>query len=254
MRDAFAFLPVAWSRAIGPLVVLALVLAIQPLSAMSGQALPSVPPVLIGLLTFLIGLVVEGALYRLSTGATEGLGPLGFQAGKVELRLLAANLQIALFLAVVLTAIAVVFGVIGGASLAEFEGETITTFDQLAARLEPWKLYAIYGVVGLVAFLFVRLCVQLSLFRAATVGEGKIVSLNALTLGEGRVLPLLTGLIVCTAPTLAAVVGFSQMGAGAPWEALVVVALLTFVSAPLTAGFLGSVWKRVGPTGEPQSR
>ena len=107
VRDGVGAVPRVWNGAWGVLALVS-VLAVAPVFV------PVEGLVRAGLSAFLVLAiwVAWGALSRIgvarsnTTAWAEGLGPLGFQFGKVELRLLGAMLLNLIFIAVLLSATA----------------------------------------------------------------------------------------------------------------------------------------------------
>jgi len=202
--------------------------------------------VLWGLAAGLSMLVALGALARLSihqgAGRPEGLGPLGLQLGRPELRLLGAWLLCLLFLTMILTIVVLVVLAIFG--MAELDVQAIQGRNWASVGA-PWKL-GVLAVVGLGALAIpLLLAVRLSLFAPATLGRRQMVSLTSVALTRGRTWPLLGGLVVTSAPAILLALGGASglLSPLAVYGAAVIV--LIGVQAPLTMAFLGAVYLQV---------
>lgn len=276
LRDAFAFLPRAWVAAPGALALLAAALAAPAALAAAGYGSPLVFAAL-GLVGVPVGLTAQGALLRigvsrdLASARAKGLGPLGLQFGRPEVRLLLAGLLVALFIGVIAIGL-----LVAGAILSGVAGLDVGVFaDEKSLRRfvdhEPWKA-AVLGAFALaVAATFVGLGVKLSLYEPATIGRERIVSLDALALADGAFWTLLLGWIVVLLPTVVLfwlnwratgqfeLAGRSALDGGTTDRAALVraaveAAVTALVQAPLTAGFLSAAYRRLEySTGGPPS-
>lgn len=228
-------------RGAGPALVLTAVL-----SAASGW-LTGWAGGLVGLAA-LVGLSGFGAVTRIGLfgleGARErGLGPGGFQLRRLELRLLGATLLIALFMSIILSLLGLTALALFGAS--GLDAAAIEARDW--ARVGPaWKLVLLGGVALIVVATPVIFLVRLSLYAQATAVWGRMASLATTGLTNGAMLPLLTGLAICAAPTLLWMVMAFAAGWGGAAAGTVGAALWVLVQTPLTAGFLGAAWHRLG--------
>ncbi len=196
----------------------------------------------------LAGLAAFGALTRIGVandldGARRlGLGPQGFQLTRTEARLAGSMLLCALFMAIILSLLALVALALFGA--AGLDAEAVQARDWAAVG-PAWKL-ALLALVGVVVLgTPVLLLLRLSLFAQATVGRGAMTSLGATALTNGAMLPLLAGLIACAVPTLA-LLGLVGAG-GATGLAPAIAGILVFAAlqTPLTAGFLGAAYRQI---------
>ncbi|WP_309628036.1 hypothetical protein [Brevundimonas sp.] len=189
-----------------------------------------------------------GALARLSISddlaeaRALGLGPMGLQGNLPEARLLGAALLCLLFLAMIVSILALVVLAIFG--MAELNVPAIQARDWAAVG-EPWKL-AVLTVLGIGAVAIpLLLVVRLSLFAPATLGRRQMVSLNSMGIAYGSFWPLLAGLIVTALPQIVLLTltgnGVLSGKAGDIAAALVLVA----VQLPLTIGFLGAAYRQL---------
>jgi hypothetical protein len=193
-------------------------------------------------------LVAVGALARLSISddmaeaRAMGLGPLGLQAKRPEARLLGAALLCLLFLAMIVSILALVVLAIFG--MAELNVQAIQMRDWAAVG-EPWKL-GILAVIGIGAVAIpLLLIVRLSLFAPASLGRRQMVSLNAMGIAYGSFWPLLAGLIVTALPTvvLLTLIGTGLL-AGRTGGILWALGLIG-LQLPLTTGFLGAAYRQL---------
>lgn len=197
------------------------------------------------------GLVRDGALYRLAVGDDvaeakgRGLGPAGLQWRAGESRLLAAALLVSLFLLLIAVAgFVVATFVAAAAGLSEVDWSTVDSMRAYMALGEPWRMWAVLGVIAAATGLLVFLAAKLSLYAAATIGRGRTVSLDALALADGNGLKLLAALVIVHLPLVAALVLTDRLLGGAGLLASgIVLAVAGLLQAPLTVGFLGAAYR-----------
>ena len=206
--------------------------------------------VLLGILT---GLVRAGALYRLGVADDPaaarrlGLGPLGLQFGKPELRLAAGGALVTLFLLLVAIAgfVVAVF-IASAAGLGEVDWSTVRTPEDFLALGEPWKLGLVAAAPIGLALVLAVLATQLSLFAPATIGRERVTSLDALALADGHFFKLFIGLLLVSLPTLGVALARQGTGGGDATAWLLAEGLVAgLVQAPLTAGFLSAAYRRL---------
>lgn len=237
-------LPRLWRGAWGAIVLTALVWSLKPLAAG-----PAGPAGLIWAACALAStLVLAGALARIAitddlTGARRlGLGPVGLQFGRPEVRLLGAGLLCAIFLTMILSVVALVLLAVFG--MAELNAQAIE-MRQWSAVGPAWKLILLAVVTAFALFAVIAFAVRLSLFAPATIGRGQMVSLQSMSIARGGFWPLLVGLVVTAAPKIALVLlwGAGLLSGTAGWIVFAVV--LTGVQAPLTMAFVGAAYRRL---------
>ena len=243
LRATVDALPGLWRGAWGAILAAAVVWGIQPLAA--GAASLIWAP--FGLVATL---VLAGALGRIAI--TEdllqarrlGLGPAGLQFGRPELRLLGAGLLCAVFLAMILSVVALVLLALFG--MAELNAQAIELRPWSAVG-PVWKLTLLALVTAFALFAVVGFSVRLSLFAPATIGRGQMVSLQSMSIARGAFWPLLVGLIVMAAPKIGLVLlwGAGLLSGTAGWIVFAVV--LTGLQAPLTMAFVGAAYRRLEP-------
>ena len=243
LSAAVRALPRLWRGAWGAILLAAVVWSVKPMSA--GAA---------GLIWAPFGLVatlvLAGALGRIAI--TEdlpqarrlGLGPAGLQFGRPELRLLGAGLLCAVFLAMILSVVALVLLALFG--MAELNAEAIE-MRQWSAVGPVWKLTLLALVTAFALLAVVAFSVRLSLLAPATIGHGHMVSLQSMSIARGAFWPLLVGLIVISAPKIGLVLlwGAGLLSGTAGWIVFAVV--LTGLQAPLTMAFVGAAYRRLEP-------
>lgn len=232
-----------WRGAWGAILLAAVVWSVQPLAA--GAASLMWPP--FGLVATL---VLAGALGRIAI--TEdlpqarrlGLGAAGLQLGWPELRLLGAGLLCAVFLAMILSVVALVLLALFG--MAELNAQAIE-LRQWSAVGPVWKLALLALVTAFALFAVVGFSVRLSVFAPATIGRGQMVSLQSMSIARGAFWPLLVGLIVTAAPKIGLVLlwGAGLLSGTGGWVVFAVV--LTGLQAPLTMAFVGAAYRRLEP-------
>jgi hypothetical protein len=242
VRAAVDFVPKALAHAPGVLVLFAVVLALPVYGESLG--LGAWTNVVAGGLGLLVGLSVQGALYRLGLGGEArvarvmGLGPLGLQFGTIELRLLGGAVLIGLFLGVVLIALGLVLAFAANALGVSFDAqEGLTAAD-------AWRIQLL-GVLGLIAlWVFLQLSVRLELYKAATVGRRRVVSVDALGLSEHNFWRLLCGMVVTLAPSFALAVWRALAPESVAMD-LVSAAVVALIQTPLSVGFLSEAYARL---------
>lgn len=234
-------LPRLWRGAWGAILAAAVVWSIQPLAVGVG-----------GLIWAPFGLVatlvLAGAFGRIAI--TEdlpqarrlGLGPAGLQFGQPELRLLGAGLLCAVFLAMILSVVALALLALFG--MAELNAQAIE-MRQWSAVGPVWKLALLALVTAFALFAVVAFSVRLSLFAPATIGRGHMVSLQSMSIARGAFWPLLVGLVVTAAPKIALVLlwGVGLLSGQAGWVVFAVV--LAGVQFPLTMALVGLAYRQL---------
>ena len=232
----------AWRWAWGAMVACALVWALRPVMV-------GVLGWVWGAAALVAGLVLIGALTRTAISDDReaarrlGLGAAGLQLGLPELRLLGAALLCAVFMAMILSVVALVLLAVFG--MAELNAEAIRLRDW--AEVGPiWKLALLAVVTLLALYGSLVMLVRLSLFAPATLGRGHMVSLNSMGIAQGRFWPLLGGLVVVVGlPILGLLIltatGFLTGMAG--W--IVWAVMISAFQAPLVLAFLGAAYRRL---------
>ena len=189
------------------------------------------------------GAVTRIGLFGLESARERGLGSGGFQLRRLELRLLGATLLIALFMSIILSLLGLTALALFGAS--GLDAGAIEAREW--ARVGPaWKLVLLSGVALIVLATPVVFLVRLSLYAQATAVWGRMASLATTGLTNGAMLPLFAGLAICAAPTVLWMVVAFTAGWGGSVAGAVGAALWVLVQTPLTAGFLGAAWRRLG--------
>lgn len=239
---AFALTPRLWRGAWGAILLAVAVWGVVWLT-------PGGSPVVVWA-PFALGatLTLAGALSRiavsddLEAARQLGLGRAGLQFGLPELRLLGAALLCGVFMAMILSVVALVLLAVFG--MAELNARAIE-LRQWGAVGPVWKLVLLAVVTLLALYAVLVLVVRLSLFAPATLGRGHMVSLNSMGIAQGSFWPLLGGLIVVGAPKIGLVLltGSGLLQGGLAWIVWVVV--LVALEAPLALAFLGTAYRRL---------
>jgi len=193
----------------------------------------------------LLILVAVGAALRITLAGSVadaralGLGPLGFQLRRTELRLLGSSLLCLLCWTIVAVTLAlVVLALFGG---AELDVQAIQVRDWAAVG-PPWRLAVLALVtLGSVAVL-TALAARLSLAGPATVQHDRMISVAAMQLSRGHVIALTCASILTTAPAIA-LLGLAITVAG-PVAAVAVAVLLWL---PLAASAAGTAYRQLSP-------
>lgn len=243
LRATAKAMPRLWLGASGVLVAAVIAWAVPLFVALDAGIAPWVPGA-----AALLTLMAVGALARLSISQDAraaralGLGPLGFQFGWPEPRLVGAALLCLIFLSMIVAMLGLVVLAIAGG--AELDVAAIQARDWGAVG-PAWKLVVLI-VISLGALLIpLLLVVRLSLFVPATLGRRQMVSLNSMGIAYGSFWQILGGLLVTAAPL---VVLLSLAAAGVPGGVLghtVLIAGLVAIQLPLTLGFLGTAYRRL---------
>lgn len=243
LSAAVRALPRLWRGAWGAILLAAVVWSVKPLAA-GTTGLIWAPFGLVAILA------LAGALGRIAItddaqqAQRLGLGPAGLQFGWPELRLLGAGLLCAVFLAMILSVVALVLLAVFG--MAELNAQAIQA-RQWAAVGPVWKLVLLALVTAFALFAVVAFTVRLSLFVPATIGRGQMVSLQSMTLARGAFWPLLVGLIVTGAPQIGLVLLWAAGLLSGRAGLVVFVTVLIAIQAPLTMAFLGAAYRRLEP-------
>lgn len=241
VQDGARALPRVWNGAWGVLALVS-VLGVAPVALRLSGATLTGQAVALAVAIW----VAWGALSRIGTARSnttawaEGLGPLGFQFGKVELRLLAALVLNLIFIAMILTVLVLAALVVAG--VAELDVEAIRARDWAAAG-SPVRLALVCMVAALTIWVPLIYVVRLSLFAQATVGRGHAVSLNTLGIAQGSFwgLAVLCGLIGGAAALLLA----APMALGDFFGPIATALGLTWLAAPFAAGAFGAAYRQL---------
>lgn len=236
-------LPRLWRGAWGAILLAALVWSVKPLAAGAAGLIWAV-------FALAATLVLAGALARIAIADDRGearrlgLGPVGLQFGRPESRLLGAGLLCAVFLAMILSVVALVLLAVFG--MAELNAQAIA-MRQWGAVGPAWKLILLAVVTAFALFAVTAFAVRLFLFAPATIGRGQMVSLQGMSITRGGFWPLLVGLTVTAAPKIGLVLlwGAGALSGTAGWIVFAVV--LTGLQAPLTMAFVGAAYRRLEP-------
>ncbi len=227
----------AWPRQIagawGALGLLSLSVGALLLSACLGVYTAYAAPVL-GFVTAVLTLVAYGALTRsalspnLRDARQMGLGFAGLQFGGAELQILFSGLLTGLFAALVIGMFALVLVLI--ASLLVMAPDDVLglfrapeaqvmglmqaaeaqDLEALQTSGADWRVLVLFVLAAFLGFHTLRILTKLKLGPVASVARGRIVSLNALSLGHHSALPLLFGAVLVSIVPLLLLVGVFQ--------------------------------------------
>lgn len=238
LSAAGSALPRLWREAWGAILLAAVIWSIRPFAA----GLVWAPFALVATLALVGALGRIAITDELTQARGLGLGPAGLQFGRPELRLLGAGLLCAVFMAMILSVVALVLLAVFG--MAELNAQAIA-LRQWGAVGPVWKLGLLALVTAVALFAVVAFSVRLSLFAPATIARGQMVSLQSMTLARGAFWPLLLGLIATAAPKIGLVLlwGAGLLSGTAGWVVFAVV--LTGLQAPLTMAFVGAAYRRL---------
>ena len=234
-------LPRIWRGAWGAILLAAVAWSAQPLAVDAAGLIWA-------MLALAATLALAGALGRiaitddLTQARRLGLGPVGLQFGRPELLLLGAGLLCAVFMAMILSVVALALLAVFG--MAELNAQAIE-LRQWSAVGPAWKLILLAVVTAFALFAVVAFSVRLSLFAPATLGRGHLVSLHSMAIARGAFWPLLIGLTLTAAPKIALVLlcGAGLLSGTVGWVISAIV--LTGLQAPLTMAFVGGAYRRM---------
>lgn len=246
---------VAFARLYAPRVsgVLGALMLASVASAVVGR---SVLGVALFVVNMGLGLMANAALLRLAfadehVGEREfRVGPLGFQWGPPELRLLGAGLLL-IFLMLLGFLFWFVIAVLGGTAATVFSGSTADVAAAGTRPDSPAMLTA--GVLGLamavaLAWAGVRVC----LYSPATVAERHIQVFSTWPLTRGRFWPILGALLVLMTPALVLALlqeAWRPLDGAGMGLAIAIAAVNSFVELPLICGLYAYLYKRLRTDG-----
>lgn len=236
MATAVGGMPAAWAGAWGVLALLSVLIATPALVPLEGWMSAAHAGVLavagLSAWTGLTRIAVAGGVDR---ARRLGLGAGGLQFGKGEFRVAAGLILNLLFLAVIGGALALVATAVLG----------VAQVDLLTLRVgaEPvWKMAAV-AVVGAVAVASLTLLVvRLSLFAPASVGRGRIVSLNSMGVAHDAFWPLLVLWLIVAATAAALPLAEGRGWIGWPLSRLIAAAVLPWLWGPFAANLLAAAY------------
>lgn len=250
LRAAFAILPRLWRGAWGAILLAALVWSAKAW-VVGAAGLIWAPVGLISTLMLTAALSRIAITDDLEQARGLGLGPAGLQLGRPEFRLLGAGLLCAVFLAMILSVVALALLALFG--MAELNAQAIE-LRQWNAVGPVWKLALLALVTTFALFAVLAFTVRLSLFAPATVGRGHMVSLQSMSIARVGFWPLLVGLIVTAAPKIGLVLlwGAGLLSGTAGWIVFAVV--LASLQAPLTMAFVGRAYRQLESRTAPEGK
>lgn len=206
-------LPQAWTGAWLSLILLwAVAIGGHVLTMhMAGAGHSVIVAIGVAVISYLLGLMAKGALYRTALfGAkakSEGLGLGGLQLGAPELRLFGASILIAVFMAVIVLAMLIVLAVAFNASgLQTGYANSLAALHAAFMRHHGAADWTFIVLVPLAVIFFIFMRLKFALYAAATIAEKRMVTLNALGLSSGNVGKLFLGLVAIAAPFVVALI------------------------------------------------
>ena len=219
LNEAVTGLPRLWG---GAWLILILSMGISSLQPSLLLTYGTSQPWLCGLLalaSLVISIMTSAALYRVSVFKTyaraEGLGLGGVQIGSVEGRLIVAGLINSLFVfSLAIIMVVVLFMAQGAFGLDKGYIHSLAAMKAHLSHPKTTIEFLMWGYIALCALILVQLSIRLSLYKAATVAEHKIVALNALGLGEGQVWRLFLGSMAILVPFMIFVAIVHNSGQG----------------------------------------
>lgn len=253
VKAAFEFAKVNAPKTAGVLsIILVLDIAgiLAPVSA-------SVSPALVALqgLKALFGVIAQGALYRIAFASAHGddpefrVGPLGFQWGKPETRLLGAHLLLFFlsFLGLLFWVLVLIVSMGAGMFVSGTGAPPLTS--------TPTPEQASHMLAAFVPIFFVALCVyvRVCLYSAATVAERKIAVFSTWPLTRGNFWPILGLVLLLAVPV--GVLNLVTAWSGIPRALTIVIELATcvldaFLIRPMYCGLYAHLYTALRPTPE----
>jgi len=236
-------MPGLWLGAAGALLVCTVVWLVPVFATLTGWTRP--------VWAFAAGLtilVAVGGLARLSVtedaraARALGLGPAGLQFGWPEARLVVSALSCMIFLALIVTVLALAVLAISGAAELDIAAIQARDWDHVGAPRELGLLAALGAAALLIPLLLV---VRLSLFVPATLGRNQMVSLNSMGIAYGSYWPLLAGLIITALPMAGLMTVVRTAGLTAPVSQMILVVGLVWLQLPLTIALLGTAYRQL---------
>jgi len=240
VHETVQLLPRVWSGAAYALVLWAAIGVAAALSPSGGLGIG------LALLGGGAGLMAIGACLRIAVaddleGAKAlGLGKGGLQIKRAELRLLGAAALCLLFWAIVAS-------LVGLTVLALFGGSEL---DVAAIQARDWSSVgpawrvAVVAVVGVGAIIIpLMLAARLAMAGPATVAQGRMVSLPAMAISRGGVVPLMLGLGLFSLPGLGLLGVLAAIGGAL--AAIGSAITVAWVLVPMWMGLLGVAYRAV---------
>ncbi len=229
--------------------VLAALMLVSLASAAAGRSLTGVLLFVAGVA---VGLMANAALLRLAfadghPGDREfRVGPLGFQWGQPEVRLLGAALLL-VFLMLLAVLFWFVVAVLGGTAATVFSGSSTAVAASASRPDSPAMVTA--AVLGLVLGLaMVWVGVRVCLYSPATIAEQRIQVFSTWPMTRGRFWPILGAIVLLLLPTIV-LTGVDQAwqpaGPAGLVMAILIAAVNAFIEVPLICGLYAHLYKRL---------
>lgn len=239
MATAAGGMPAAWAGAWGVLALLSVLIAIPALVPLEGWM-----GVAHGVVLALAGLSAWAGMTRIAVAGDVdrarrlGLGAGGLQFGRGEVRVAAGLILNLLFLTVIA-------GVLALAAVAVL-GLAQVDLPTLRIAAEPvWKTAAV-AIVGAVALAALALLVvRLSLFAPASVGRGRVVSLNSMGVAHDAFWPLLMLWLIVAGTAAALPLAEARGWIAWPLSRLIAAAVLPWLWGPFAATLLAAAYRQL---------
>ena len=239
LAAALRFLPTAWRRGWGAMVIASGLLAWLFAHRLAAPQSPW--PLEILLPALLAMVMVQGALYRVALGVGEP-GPTGLQWGAAEFRLATVWGLTAVFIAILGMLAFVVVLAFAFAVASAGPGFVVSQIATWAAAVDT-RGRIVVGCVSLFAAVGLTwAAARVAFASAASISEGRLQVLASWPLTRGRVLAVIIGRVLVGLPVAAAAAVALGLLSGVSGTAPVGV----WVAAVAIAVVIGGVWLPLG--------
>ncbi len=252
IAEGFEFWREHWRKAAGPLALAGVGACLasfnDPLMLMTGAGMEFVALILAHSVYYRIALADLGA------ESASVNGPLGFQWGRLEGRLLAVNLLIAVIFAVVIfICVFMVMVLLAGASQNAPipQLERVVTPQELLAMLSPDQQTALLVGFGGTLIVMLLIWARLSMAAPTTAATGAVNVLGSVPLTRGSTLRLAGLWLLVRLPVFVLAVIAQQFGllVGDPATGLIATLMVgligVFFIQPILIGALAHVYRRL---------
>lgn len=236
LGEAFRFAAVAWRRApIGcGLIFVALVLP----AVLSSLTVPAWLALVIALFQAALALFGWTSLLRAAIPAPSDPAAQGRSAAG----LLASIFLCSLFVCLIIMVLGLVLlGIAGATGLSQGDDLTMTT--QAAVAVGGWQAWILLALQIASVLIVLTLMARLMPAGPMTIVEGRVISLQALSLTRGSGLKPALGLLVVLAPFWLLSLGALMAPEAGPWIDWLWAGVLAFIQWPLLAGYSVGLWR-----------